>query len=136
MNHKRGFVLMNHELLKSQIRELNHVFKIQTADFCYLPESLRAFWRNISPAGSLPVEWLSEIIDYLAKQSDPGDYIVVQGDFGCTYFVVNWAFQNNRIPLYATTRRDAREVVSETGVEIKRFFVHDHFRKYEEYRGN
>lgn len=126
---------MNHELLDAQIRELNDTFGIVPKNICYLPESQKNFWMNISPEGLLPVEKLSEITGMLEEQSVVGDYLVVQGDFGSTFFVMDWAFKNGRIPLYATTRRKAEEKHLENSVEIRRFFAHDHFRKYEEYRG-
>ena len=52
---------------------------------------------------------LRPIFDWLLKQAQTDDYILVQGDFGVVYFTVNFAFQNGLIPIYSTTQRKAVE---------------------------
>jgi hypothetical protein len=54
-----------------------------------------------------------------------------QGDFGATYLMVRFALEQGLIPIYATTRRKAREESQADGaVKLTHHFQHQTFRKY------
>jgi len=67
----------------------------------------------------------------LRKTGKTGDFVLIQGEFGATYFTVDFCFQNNLIPIYATSKREYREEPQQDGsvVRVHRF-KHVQFREY------
>ena len=77
-------------------------------------------------------EYIKPLFDFLLKKSNEDDIIFVQGEFGMTSLVVQWCYIHNRIPIYATTKREAVEVHNEDGsVTMQHKFVHAGFRRFE-----
>lgn len=121
-------VIMSHILLEEQIQEAKeqlHVDSIIT-----LPKEIRDIWGKITPVGSLPVDSLSKVIEWIEGESVEGDYVLVQGDFGSTFYIVDYCFKNGRIPIYATTNRKVEEKRENETVKINRVFKRENFRKY------
>jgi len=66
----------------------------------------------------------NEVLNQLNSYSF--DYIMIQGEFTLTYYIVSKLLENNKIPVSATTERVA---VEQNGTKISQFkFVK--FRKY------
>ena len=60
-----------------------------------------------------------------------GDYILIQGDFGACFLMVQFAFEKGFIPIYSTTEREAVETHGEDGsVSLTHRFKHRIFRRY------
>lgn len=53
---------------------------------------------------------LRPVFDWLLKEARPGDYLLVQGDFGAIYLTVSFALPHELVPVYATTERKTVEV--------------------------
>ena len=129
---KQLFNITSHELLPKQIVEINEFLEIEK--IVNLPTSLKRIWENISPYSLLPLEEINKILNWLTETSNELDYVLIQGDFGATYYIVDFCFKNNKIPIYATSRRKAIEQNRTNGmVEFKRTFEHVNFRVYEQY---
>jgi len=45
----------------------------------------------------------------MKERGSPGDYVLIQGDFGAVYIKVNFAFSVDLIPVYSTTEREVVE---------------------------
>ena len=96
-----------------------------------LPDDLQKLWSQIPPEGELPKGIIEKFTGFLIDNSKENDFVLIQGEFGVTCYMVNWCFQNNRIPIYATTKRVANEMKNENGeVELIKIFKHVRFRKY------
>ncbi len=54
----------------------------------------------------------------------------MQGEFGSTFMLVDFALKNNLVPLYATTRRVAEEKREGESVFREYIFEHVCFKKY------
>jgi len=122
-------LLFSHQLTPAQIKEAENNLKIN--EFVSLPKDLQALWSNVPSHLNELSDHLEEIKIWLHTIVRPQDYILIQGEFGVVHYFVNWSFQNNLIPLYATTKRRHKETLLEDGeVEIKKIFVHKQFRKY------
>ena len=129
----RTFCLLNHKLTPRQLEELEVEF--QSAEVVCSPEALSRKWSQIHPEESREmvveavVGWLQD------NHAQPGDLFVVQGDFGCTFTLVDYALQRGMVPLYATTIRIARE--SRNGEQVHREYIFEHsgFRRYQYYGG-
>lgn len=129
-NKKNLFLLFSHKLTHSQKSELELDFGI--CEFLYLPNSLQELWSNIPPR----VENLNSILkpfkNLIKIELNPGDFVLVQGDFGATHIMVNWCNEHQFIPLYSTTLRHHQEQELPDGsLKIIKTYKHCRFRKFE-----
>lgn len=74
---------------------------------------------------------LIPIKSWLLREALPDDFVLVQGDFGATYLMVNFAFENKFRPIYSTTEREAKEIHQPDGsITLVHHFRHHRFRLY------
>ena len=126
---KKLILLFSHKLTKIQIQDAKSSLKI--IEFVSMPTDLQKQWSNIPTDIDSIIEYLSDIKLWLHDIADANDYVLIQGDFGATYYFVNWAFKNKLIPVYSTTKRIHREKeVSDGNIEIQKYFQHQMYRKY------
>ena len=126
---KRMFLCFNHELTREQIQDAKRNLNID--EFIHLPSSLKKLWQDIPPDLLDISSYLKPIIDWLKTTTREGDLILVQGDFGATYLIVQFAFKEGLIPVYATTKREVIEKKMPDGkVEMIHQFRHVIFRRY------
>jgi len=52
---------------------------------------------------------INQFKNFLLENLQKGDYVLIQGEWGLTYNMVNFAKENNFIPLYAGTTRKVTE---------------------------
>lgn len=128
--HRRAFFVLSHSPTPAQEEELFKVWQVH--EVVLLPEPLKSLWAQVPSEASSVELHLSPILEWLEKESAPGDLIVVQGDFGATFGVASWALGRGLVPVYATTERIMEETVQPDGtVLLKRIFRHVRFRPYE-----
>lgn len=127
-------VLLSHALTDAQVEDLRRNWSAEIVKT--LPEELQRRWSNVPPDGPFPVGWLAPLIAWLEAETAEDDVVVVQGEPGCVYYVVNWCFRHRRLPLYAATAREAQEERRPDGTVItQRVFRHRGFRAYPEPSG-
>jgi len=124
------FVLLSHSLTEQQVKQAREDLKISKIN--YLPSELAELWSSVPPELESLKQYLLPVFKWL-EEARPGDYVLVQGDFGATYLVVDYCFNRGLIPIYATTRRMHREEQTENGVKIIKVFSHVRFRRYEKW---
>lgn len=125
----RTFCLLNHQLTPKQLEELK--LKFQSTSVICSPEFLAQKWSQITPEESREmvadavINWLQE------NHAEQGDLFIIQGEFGCTFTLVDYALQHGLVPLYATTVRRAKE--SREGEQVRREYIFEHagFKKYQ-----
>ncbi len=123
------FVVINHELLQNQREDAVKTLHIDT--FVFPPDHIQHIWQQIPPHNDIVIDVVKPIIEWLANNSVPDDYILVQGDFGATFLLVSWALHNHRIPIYSTTQRKYESRVNEKGEIVNvHVFKHVKFRRY------
>lgn len=123
------YLLLNHELYSEQTKDVKTTFGIQKIH--YLPEPILNLWANIPPKPESIKSHLREIFQWV-RTIPPGNYILVQGDFGATFLMVQYAFRLGLIPLYATTERVHKETRGPSqSTNITKTFKHVRFRRYE-----
>jgi len=129
-NKKRKmFLIFSHHLTDKQIRQGAEVLNID--EYIHLPEELQKIWSNISPDTEDISNEVDSIIDWLEEKADTDDVVLVQGDFGATYKVVNYLKSKGIKAVYSTTKRQAEEEATEDGkVTVKHVFSHVIFREY------
>lgn len=122
-------LLFSHTLTDEQIKEAEDEMNIE--EFIYLPKELQYIWSNIPPEGELPLDLLKKIKDFILKNANTGDYVLIQGDFGATYHMVEWSKLNNFVPVYATSKREYKSEINENGIVTNiHIFKHVNFRRY------
>jgi hypothetical protein len=123
------FLIFNHELTSLQ---KDSAFKeLGVGLFYKFPPELERVWSQIPPYINGLTEYLKPIIQWLSASAKSCDYVLIQGDFGACYLMVQTAFQLGLIPIYSTTRREATEAHGADGtVQLMHQFKHVIFRKY------
>lgn len=124
------FLFFSHSLTEDQTKDATNTLGI--TQVIKLPEALQKQWSQVPAEIAELGGYLPQFVDWLQAEARPGDYALIQGDFGMTYAMVNACKEMDLLPIYATTRRESQESVNEAGEVIKTLrFKHIRFRKYE-----
>jgi hypothetical protein len=127
---KKIILLFSHNLSEIQAQQLQELWEVR--EFVSLPKELQHTWSNISPDIENLNEILKPIKEFLLHHSSNGDLVLVQGDFGAVYSLVNFSKAQELIPIYATTKRRIQEYKNAKGEQVKKsIFEHRRFREYE-----
>ncbi|MHA1793736.1 MAG: CRISPR-associated protein Csx20 [Promethearchaeota archaeon] len=120
----------SHQLTENQEENAREVLKVN--EFITLSDDLQQLWSNIPPKLESLTNYLSPLKEWIEKTTSKGDLILVHGDFGAVFQIVEFAFKLGLRPVYATTERKIIEKKMPDGtVNISRIFKHVLFRNYE-----
>lgn len=123
------FLLFNHSITPLQDADARK--SLGVARILTPPEPLLKLWRRIPPDLPAIEGFLSPIKRWLSEHANPGDYILIQGDFGACFLMVRHAFEKGWVPVYSTTEREAVETHDVDGsVTLTHRFEHRIFRRY------
>ena len=127
---RKCFCLLNHVLTQKQLDELAQ--KYQVSDVEYPPKDVSELWSQIPTGNELFKSDLKSVIQWLQK-AESKSLIIIQGEFGSTFALVDWALSNALIPIYAVTKRIETE--EKKGEKIVRHYIFEHecFREYKKY---
>lgn len=125
----RLLLLFNHTMTTDQqdaaMRELG------ITRFVTPPLLLQRLWSNIPPESDRLLPVLEPLLVWLNDVCRRGDYILIQGDFGACFLLINRALQLGLVPIYSTTTRQAIEAHLDDGrVRLEHTFKHVRFRTY------
>jgi hypothetical protein len=125
-----GFiVLFNHTLTPAQ--EESAFRSLAVDDIISPPAEVRRLWSQVPPAADSLADYLSPVKTWLDSTARPGDFVLVQGEFGATFIMVNHCLQKGYVPIYSTTSRRAMEShLADGTVEVRHVFSHVRFRRY------
>ncbi len=126
----KAFCLLNHQLTENQKSELKEKYNI--SQIIYPTEELSKRWSQIPTTENIDMSIIFEIVDWLSD-AEKKDVLIIQGEFGSTFMMVDYALKHDLIPVHAVTTRIAQE--SRDGEIVKRQYIFEHvcFRKYEYY---
>ncbi len=123
-------VLFNHTLTSVQEKDARDELGIE--HILYPSDSLRELWANLPAEAAALSSHLFPAFNWLKENAAAGDYLLVQGDFGACFLVVQYAFECNIVPIYSTSKRQAvEEHIGENEVRLIHQFQHIRFRRYE-----
>ena len=126
----RMLLLFSHKLTEDQKDDADNALGI--SEYVVLPVDLQDLWKNIPPTKSLLSDYLKPFRRWIKENASHGDYVLIQGDFGAVYSMINYAFSAGLVPLYATTERESVETrMPDNTVKSERIFKHKMFRRYE-----
>lgn len=122
-------LLFSHKLTPEQLADAQQ--NLRVSDIRYLPPELQTLWSQVPPDPDSLSDYAAPLRLWLRDTAATGDFVLIQGDFGLTFLMVNFAQSLNLTPIYATTRRESREVKRENGkIEKTLVFEHVRFREY------
>ena len=121
------YTIFSHTLSAEQFTDAHERFGV--SEVVVFSKALLKLWSNI-PADEEKIKpYLAPLWEHL-KDITKDDYILVQGDFGATYIVVEWVKSQGATAIYATTERNTVEKMVE-GKSIKTsIFSHVRYRIY------
>ena len=94
-------------------------------------EEIKDIWKHVPPDLPTIDGYLAPVKSWLSEQAVAGDFLLVQGDFGATCLMVNFAMEIGLVPVYSTTERATKERLLDDGsVELSHTFRHFRFRRY------
>ena len=128
---KNFIVLMSHDM--SDIQKNDAYENLKVTKIIEAPPNIKKIWGNIEPISDLNTVKLDEIVSWIKENSNKQDYVLVQGEFGATFYIVDYCFKNNLIPVYATSIRRVEETRQGEKVITNRVFVHEGYRRYIRY---
>lgn len=125
-------LLFSHPLSERQKSDAGRSFGI--FDFVPLPAELQQLWSQV-PAEEESLKPVMECFtQWLERESAAGDFVLIQGDFGLTFSMVDWCLDHDLIPVYPTTVRLARDEDQGGGlIKSIHYFHHVKFRRYRRY---
>ena len=125
----RLIVLFNHTLTNAQRADARQ--SLGADEILEPPPAVKRLWAEIPPEIEGLDEYLAPVSAWLTGSAVPGDYVLIQGDFGATCLLVRFTVEMGLKPVYSTTRREATETLQPDGtVELTHRFGHVRFRRY------
>lgn len=124
---KKLLLLFSHKLNEEQIVELKTNFNIKT--IISLNEEYQKIWSNVDINDKYE-ENLEKIKKYTISTLSHLDYVIIQGEWGYTYKMVNFCKENGLIPIYSFSKRNATEIERDGFIKKISLFKHIKFIKY------
>ena len=127
---KTAFCLINHQLTENQITELRENYSV--SNIKYPEPALSQAWAQIPATQQLDMKPINSVIEWLAD-AKAGDLVIIQGEYGSTFLLVDYTMKNKLVPLHAVSKRISKEIRVGEQVQKQNVFEHVCFRAYEYY---
>ena len=126
---KKLCLLFSHQLTASQKDDISNNLMVETVHD--LPDELQKLWSQVPTQKDLLMhEYLSDIESFLLNTLSAGDYVLIQGDFGATYHMINFAKKHEFVAVYSVNKRVSKEIFQDGIVKKYSEFEHEFFREY------
>jgi len=123
------FLLFNHCLTATQETDARTSLRVDR--IVRPPLEINRRWAEIPPDAEDLASHLTPVFAWLGSEAHPGDFVLIQGEFGATFLLVHEAIRLGLVPVYSTTIRQAVEQHLPNGqVKISHIFSHVRYRKY------
>lgn len=127
------YVLMSHSLSPGQEGEARERFLINRV--IYPPEKLKNYFSGVPPENELDLPILYQMTNWIQSISRRGDIVLVQGEYGITFFLVDFCLKNGLVPIYASSHREYRENPGKDGSVVRHHrFRHVTLRHYQSWK--
>ena len=122
------FLLFSHKLTDEQIKDAKE--NLGVSEFVYLPKDLQKKFSNVPPELEDIKEYSKIFIGFLKNSAKSEDYVLIQGDFGVVFNVVEFCKESNLKAVYSTTKRVSKEKEIDGKIVKISEFKHIRFRRY------
>ncbi|MFW6308045.1 MAG: CRISPR-associated protein Csx20, partial [Campylobacterales bacterium] len=82
------FLLFSHSLTDEQIEDAKNSLGVD--EFISLPDSLQQAWSSVPPELDGVREYAEAFYEFLSRRAMKGDFVLISGDFGLCYLLVQW----------------------------------------------
>jgi hypothetical protein len=125
----RLFLLFNHSITPTQ--ESDALASLGVSKIVLPPAEIKALWCQIPPDLPEISTYLRPVRQWIETSASPGDYVLIQGDFGACCLMADFAFRQEIVPVYSTTHREMSETLDADGsICLTHRFDHRIFRRY------
>ena len=126
---RKMYLVFSHKLTEKQIEDAKSNLDVE--EFIYLPTELQNIWSNISPRKEDMKDDLNELVVWIDENISKEDYVLIQGDYGATYYLVEYCKSKGLKPIYSTTEREAIETITGNNTIVLSHKVsHIRYREY------
>ena len=125
---RKMFLLFSHQITESQIVDAKKSLNVK--EFIELPTQLQKLWSDIPADLKSLDDYFRPLQKYLLNNASQHDVILIQGDFGGTHTMVEFCKENQLVPVYATTKREVKELMQDNKIIKTSIFEHVIFREY------
>ena len=123
------FLLFSHAITPDQVEDAQKNWGVESVES--LPTNLQESFSNVPADLEDLTAHLQPIKDWLLSRAKPTDLVLIQGDFGVTYHLVDFCKKQGLTAIYATTERQSIDTMQPDGsILTQRVFKHKIFRKY------
>ncbi len=124
------FLIFNHTFTDDQREDA--ITSLGINRIVDMPPDYKDIWSDIPPDINKINNYLEPVKIWLNHEARDEDYVLIQGDLGACYIIINYCFHFDLIPIYSTTNRKINEMILKNGtVKITHHFQHNIFRRYE-----
>lgn len=125
---KQLFLIFSHILTDEQKKDAKTSLHVDK--FITLPPDLQRLWSNIPEDKKKLSTYFEPLQRYMKLYAKKDDIVLIQGDFGGVYDMVNFAKSIGLIPVYSTTKRKVKEQIINNTIKKTSTFKHVLYRKY------
>jgi len=126
---KKIALLFSHKLTPNQKEDIDK--RLNAKDIYNLPKNLQQLWSQVPTQQDLDFNhYLADIQNFLKENLSQNDFVLIQGDFGATYSMINFCKREGFIPIYSVNKRIAKETIEDGIVKKYAEFKHEFFREY------
>lgn len=118
-------LFFSHKLSDEQINDAKTSLKI--VEFKALPKDLQTKFSNVPPELDNLDDYVRDFYEYIDESTKKGDYVLISGDFGLCFKLINYAKSKALKPIYSTTKR---EVLKDENCIKQSVFKHIRFREF------
>lgn len=123
------FLLFNHLLTDGQSGQARQELGVDK--IIDPPPDISRLWADIPPEPESIGDILEPVFPWIDNHISEGDFLLVQGDFGACYLILQYISSSGIIPVYSTTMRQASENrLDDNTVHLTHTFHHVRFRRY------
>lgn len=121
--------IFSHQLTQPQIQDAQTNLHVDR--FLYLPQELQKLWSNVDTEQNIN-HFLLPVKNFIVKNYEEGDSVLIQGDYGASYNLISFCKAKGYKTLYATTKRNSKEIIRNNTVEKVSYFSHISYKEYQE----
>ncbi|NPA63694.1 MAG: hypothetical protein GXO16_01845 [Epsilonproteobacteria bacterium] len=121
-------VFISHRLTEEQIEDARTTLGVQ--EIIEMPKELKQRFSAVPPELEDLSEYAKPFVSFLFEVGNPGDYAMIQGEFGLVYRLVEAARVIGVVLLYSTTERIVHEEEKDGEIVKISQFRHVRFRRF------
>jgi len=129
MKNRQIALLFSHTLTLSQEKDVLETLEVRETH--KLPKEEQALWSQVPVDKDLSFDaYLKSTKAFLTNTLNTGDFVLIQGDFGATYHMIQFCKSQSFTPIYSVNRRVASEKIEDGKLIKYSEFEHECFREY------